>query len=254
MRKLLISTLAGLGALMGVQATAIAAEAVELPEVSFSHEGPFGTYDRAAAQRGFQVFEQVCSACHSAKYLAFRNLADLGYNEDEIKAIAAKKQVQDGPDDNGDMFMRPAVASDRWPSPYANEKQARASNGGAYPPDLSLMAKARLGGEHYIYALLTGYTEPPAGMEVRPGMYYNAYFPGHQIGMPPPLAADMVPYGDGTPATVEQMTHDVATFLTWLAEPKMEERKQTGIKVILFLIALTIVFYVAKRRIWARIH
>ncbi|HAE49621.1 MAG TPA: cytochrome c1, partial [Tistrella mobilis] len=133
MRKLLISTLAGLGALMGVQATAIAAEAVELPEVSFSHEGPFGTYDRAAAQRGFQVFEQVCSACHSAKYLAFRNLADLGYNEDEIKAIAAKKQVQDGPDDNGDMFMRPAVASDRWPSPYANEKQARASNGGAYP-------------------------------------------------------------------------------------------------------------------------
>ena len=137
-------------------------------------------------------------------------------NEDEIKAIAARKQVEDGPDGNGDMFQRPAAASDAWPSPYANDNQARASNGGALPPDLSLLAKARLGGEHYIYALLTGYHEPPEGVEVRPGLYYNPYFPGHQIGMPPPLANDMVPYGDNTPATVQQMSHDVSVFLTWL--------------------------------------
>ncbi|GGB24030.1 cytochrome c [Tistrella bauzanensis] len=255
MRKAILSTLAGLGLLAGVAGSAHAAGPTEaLPDVSFSHEGVFGSYDRAAAQRGFQVFEQVCSACHSAKYLTFRNLADLGYNEDEIKAIAAKKQVEDGPDENGDMFQRPAAASDAWPSPYANDNQARASNGGALPPDLSLLAKARLGGEHYIYALLTGYHEAPAGVEVRPGLYYNKYFPGHMIGMPPPLANDMVPYGDNTPATVQQMSHDVSVFLTWLAEPKMEERKQMGIKSILFLLALTILFYVVKRRIWARIH
>jgi ubiquinol-cytochrome c reductase cytochrome c1 subunit len=237
-----------------VPAPARAAEEVAVPDADFAFEGIFGTFDQAALQRGFQVYEGVCSTCHGLRLVAFRNLEALGYNEDEIKAIAADYQVEDGPNDQGEMFMRDAIPSDRFPPPFPNEQAARAANGGAYPPDLSLMAKKRAGGPEYIAALLHGYGEPPADFNLMPGMYYNEYFPGHQIAMPEILFADSVSYADGTPATVEQMAHDVAAFLMWTAEPKLEERKQTGIKVILFLLVFTGLMYAVKRKVWADVH
>lgn len=257
MRKAVLSSLAAVGCLLGIAAAsapALAAEGTALPEGEWSHKGIFGTFDRAAAQRGFKVFEQVCSSCHSAKYLHFRNLTDLGFSQEEVKAIAAKHQVEDGPDDNGEMFMRDAEAKDSFPAPFPNEAAARVANGGALPPDLSLMVKARLGEENYVRALMLGYEDAPVDFKLPVGKYYNAYFPGHSIGMPPPLAEGLVEYDDGTEATPEQMADDVTTFLAWVAEPKMEERKQTGIKAILFLLVLTGVFILAKRRIWAKLH
>ncbi len=243
------------------------------PSRDWSFSGIFGTYDQAELQRGFQVFRNVCAACHSMDLMAFRNLADLGYNDDEIKAIAAEYLVQDGPDDAGDMFDRPATPADHWPSPFPNDKAAAAANGGAVPPDLSLIAKARgSGGDSalrisllqpagfplgadYLYGLLTGYEEtPPADVSIPEGKYYNHYFPGHAISMAPPLAEGSVDYGDGTPATVEQMAHDVSVFLNWIAEPELNERKNLGIKVMLFLIVLTIMLYALKRKIWSDIH
>lgn len=242
------------------QTTSVAGEqemghdAPELKDEAWPHEGFFGTFDRAALQRGFKVYEEVCHGCHSAKYLTFRSLGDLGFNEDEVKALAAKYEVQDGPDDSGEMFQRPARASDVIPPPFPNDNAARAANGGALPPDLSLMVKARLDGDNYMYSLLTGYEDPPAGEELAPGQYYNAYYPGHKIGMPPPLTPDQVTFDDGTSATVDQMTRDVTQFLSWLAEPKMEERKQMGIKVMIFLIIITVLLYLYKRKIWADVH
>ncbi|HEX2529750.1 MAG TPA: cytochrome c1 [Geminicoccus sp.] len=229
-------------------------DTVELKEEDWPHAGVFGTYDRAALQRGFKVYEEVCHGCHAAKYLTFRSLADIGFNEDEVKAIAAKYEVQDGPDDAGDMFQRPARASDRMPAPFPNDNAARAANGGALPPDLSLMAKARQDGDNYLYSLLTGYADPPPGEEVAEGQYYNTYFPGHKIGMPPPLSPDQVTYDDGTTASVDQMSRDVTQFLSWLAEPKMEERKQTGIKVMLFLLILSVLLYFYMRKVWSDVH
>ena len=223
-------------------------------DVSWPHEGVFGTFERAAAQRGFQVYREVCSGCHGVDYIAFRNLTDIGFSEDQVRALASEYTVTDGPNDDGEMFEREALPSDRIPSPYANEGQARAANGGALPPDLSLITKARADGTDYLYSLMRGYTEPPGGEEAPPGMYYNGYFPGHWIAMPPPLNEDGVTYADGTPATVEQMAHDVATFLTWAAEPRLEERKQTGLKVMLFLIVMTGLLYATKRKIWADLH
>ena len=234
--------------------TATAAEGVAIPAQEWSHSGIFGTYDRAAAQRGLQVYRASCAACHSLDRIAFRNLADLGYSEDEIKAMAAEATVIDGPDDDGEMFEREGLASDYFPAPFPNSKAAAAANGGAVPPDLSLMAKARFGGADYIYALLVGYEDPPADFEMLEGLSYNAYFPGHQIAMAPPLFEGGVEYADGTEATVEQMAHDVAVFLSWTAEPEMEERKQTGLKVILFLLVLTGLLYAVKRKVWADIH
>jgi ubiquinol-cytochrome c reductase cytochrome c1 subunit len=231
-----------------------AGEATPPMKMAWQHAGPFGTFDRLAAQRGFQVFENVCHACHAAKYLSFRSLADLGFSDDEVKAIAAKYTVMDGPNDQGEMFERPARPSDRMPSPYPNEQASRAANGGAYPPDLSLIVKAREGGEDYLYSLLVGYEDPPADVTVPDGMYYNHYFPGHMIAMPPPLSEGILEYQDGTSATPEQMARDVAVFLTWLAEPKLEARKQTGLKVMLFLLVLTGLTYAYKRRIWANLH
>ncbi|MBM3559490.1 MAG: cytochrome c1 [Alphaproteobacteria bacterium] len=211
----------------------------------------FGKFDEAATQRGLQVYLEVCSSCHGLRLVAYRNLVDLGYTEEQVKAIAARFQVQDGPNDAGDMFDRPGRPSDRFVSPFANEQAARASNGGALPPDLSLTAKAKLGGPDYIYAVLTGYAPPPAGFELGEGMNYNAYFPGHQIAMPAPLTADGVTYADGTKATVEQMAWDVSNFLIWTAEPKLEERRKVGLKVVLFLLGLAVVLYAAKLRMWA---
>ncbi|WP_420403630.1 cytochrome c1 [Nisaea sp.] len=241
-------------ALGGTQPAGAAGEAVALPKQDWSFNGIFGTIDRAAAQRGLQVYREVCATCHSLDYIAFRNLTDLGYSEDEVKAIAAEYEVQDGPDDEGEMFFRPGTPADRFPAPFANEKAARASNGGAYPPDLSLIVDARAGFEDYIYGVLTGYEEAPADVTLMAGMSYNKYFPGHQIAMAQPLYEDGVTYADGTKASVEQMAKDVTTFLAWAAEPNMEARKQTGIAVILFLIVLSGLFYASKRKIWANVH
>jgi ubiquinol-cytochrome c reductase cytochrome c1 subunit len=224
------------------------------PHQEWSFNGVFGTYDRAALQRGYQVYKEVCAACHPVKHLAFRDLAEIGYSEDEVKGIAAQVQVTDGPNDSGEMYQRPARPSDPIPGPFPNDQAARAANNGALPPDLSLITKAREGGADYVYAMPTGYKDAPAGFKVIEGAYYNEYFSGHQIKMPPPLSPDQVKYADGTPATVPQMTHDVVTFLSWAAEPNLEQRHRIGFKVILFLIVATGVFYAAKRRIWSRVH
>ena len=225
-----------------------------LPRQQWSFDGVFGTYDRASAQRGFQVYKEVCSVCHPVKHLYFRNLTEIGYSEDEVKAIAAGYQVTDGPNDQGQMFQRPGRPSDPIPGPFPNDQAARAANNGALPPDQSLIVKARPGGPNYIYGILTGYKEPPAGFKLLDGMNYNEYFPGHQIAMPPPLSDNAVTFADGTPATVPQMAHDVTTFLTWAAEPNLDDRHRTGFKVIMFLIVAAGVFYAAKRKIWAAIH
>jgi ubiquinol-cytochrome c reductase cytochrome c1 subunit len=230
---------------------ALAAGGAPTPKnVDFSFDGPFGTFDRAAAQRGFQVYREVCASCHGAKYLAFRNLLDLGYSEDMAKAIAAEYQITDGPDDFGDMFERPGKLSDYQPDPFPNDNAARASNGGAMPPDLSVIVKARAGGAPYIYSLLVGYDEPPVDEELRAGQYWNTYFDGHKIAMPQPLYDDQVEYADGTAATVEQMSHDVTTFLAWLAEPAMEDRKRMGLGFMLFMSVFTVLLYLTNKRIW----
>jgi ubiquinol-cytochrome c reductase cytochrome c1 subunit len=245
--------LTGLG-LVSAAAPARAAEEAVPIQRSWNHDGFFGTYDRGAAQRGLQVYREVCSACHGLKYVAFRNLEALGFTEDEVSAIAAEYQVADGPNDEGDMVERPAKASDHFPSPYPNDEAGRFANGGALPPDLSLITKAREDGTNYIYSLLQGYEEPPAGEEGLEGLYYNAYFPNHWIAMPPPLSDDQVSYADGSSTSIEQMASDLAVFLTWTAEPTLEERKRTGLKVILFLVILTGLLYATKRKIWAHVH
>lgn len=222
-------------------------------EVEWPFEGVFGTVDRQAAQRGYQVYKEVCASCHAMKYKSFRNLEEIGFSEAEVKAIAASYTVKDGPNDAGDMFERPGRPSDRFPSPFANEKAARAANGGAYPVDQSLIIKARHDGANYIYSLLTGYQPAPSDMKMNAGMNYNPYFPGMQIAMAAPLADGQVTYADGTKATVDQMARDVVVFLQWSAEPEMEERKQMGVKVLLFLFVMTGLLYVAKRRIWSHI-
>ena len=229
-------------------------EAKTPPHQQWSFEGVFGTYDRAEMQRGFQVYKEVCSVCHPVKHLFFRDLEDLGYSEDEVKAIASTYEVTDGPNDQGQMYQRPARPSDPIPGPFPNDLAARAANNGALPPDLSMIVKAREGGPDYVFGLLTGYKDPPAGFNLLPGMYYNEYFPGHQIAMPPPLSDNAVTFADGTSATVPQMAHDVVTFLAWAAEPNLEPRHRTGFKVMLFLVVAAGVFYAAKRKIWAVIH
>lgn len=225
-----------------------------LPHQSWSFDGPFGTYDRAALQRGFQVYTEVCSNCHSLNLLAYRDLAALGYNDDQIKTIAAQKEVTDGPNDAGEMFQRPARPSDHFVPPFPNDQANRAAHNGALPPDQSLIIKARPGGADYVYAILTGYRDPPAGEKLPDNQYYNLFFPGNHIAMPPPLSDDIVTYGDGTKATVQQEAHDIVTFLTWASEPNMEDRKRTGAKVMIFLVVMTGVLYLAKRKIWAEVH
>ena len=254
MRKLVTTFAFAAGILVGAQAQA-AGEAATPPKLDWSFNGLFGTYDQASLQRGYQVYKEVCAACHSMRLVSFRHLEALGYTEDEVKAFASEYEVTDGPNDDGEMFDRPARPSDRFPSPYPNDNAARGSNGGALPPDFSLITKARAGGPDYIHALLTGYKEAPAGVELGTGMYYNEYFPGQQIAMAPPLADEMVTYADGQPKpTLDQLSRDVAHFLNWASEPELEQRKQTGWKVIIFLLVFTILAYVTKRRIWADVH
>ncbi len=231
-----------------------AGEAHEPEPQDWSFNGFFGAFDKAQLQRGFQIYSQVCSGCHSLKFVAYRHLEGLGYNEAEIKAIAAETQVEGGPDDSGDMFMRPGVPADFITGPYDNENQARAFNGGALPPDLSLITKARHGGPDYIYALLTGYESAPESFELATGMNYNSFFLGSQIAMFSPLADGVVEYADGTPANVEQLAADVTAFLTWAGEPRLEDRKRIGFKVVIFLLILSGLLYAAKRRVWSTLH
>ena len=245
----------GLGLIAGASPALAAGGEIELPNTRFSFDGLFGHFDRASAQRGFQVYKEVCSACHAMHLLSYRNLRQLGLSEAEVAGIAATVQVMDGPNDEGQMVERPGRASDRFHSPFPNEQAARSANNGAYPPDLSVITKAREGGADYIHALLTGYGDPPAGMHIADGMHYNKYFAGHQIAMPPPITSDgQVEYHDGTKATVDQMVTDVSQFLTWAAEPELEQRKAMGVKIILFLTVLGGLAYAVKRRVWADVH
>jgi len=253
MKKILL-TLALLSTALGGYALA-SNDGQRLPKhVPWAFSGPFGTVDKQAAQRGLQVYKEVCSACHGLKRVAFRNLEEIGFSEAEVKALAASYQVKDGPNDDGDMFDRPGKPSDYFPSPYPNENAARAANNGAAPPDLSLIVKARQDGGNYLYSLLTGYEDPPADVHLVAGQSYNPYFPGGALAMPKPLSDDQVSYEDGTKASVDQMAHDVVTFLQWAAEPEMEHRKEMGLKVLIFLFVFSVFAYLAKRNIWRKVH
>jgi len=224
---------------------------------SWSFTGPFGVYDNAQLQRGFLVYKTICANCHSMRLLSYRNLGESGgpeFSPEEVNAIANEVQVTDGPNDKGEMFQRPARPSDPFHSPFANDAAARVANRGALPPDLSVMAKARPGGPDYIHALLTGYRPAPAGFQLAPGMQYNVAFPGHQVAMPPPLFDGAVKYTDGTKPTVDNYARDVAAYLMWAAEPKLEERHKLGARVIIYLIAFAVIMFLAKRTIWARLH
>jgi ubiquinol-cytochrome c reductase cytochrome c1 subunit len=247
---LAVAMLAGMG---GSSAWA-QAEAPTPPKQRWSFEGPFGAFDLAAAQRGFQVYSEVCATCHSMQYLHYRDLAGIGLTAEQIKAVAAAVTVPQGTDDQGAPKDGPATPADQFRSPFPNEKAARAALNGALPPDLSLIVNAREGHADYVYAILTGYGEPPADMQMQSGMNYNKYFAGNQIAMPPPLSDDRVTYADGTKATVDQMAHDVVTFLTWTANPEMVQRKQIGWRVVLYLMLLTGLTYAVKRKVWADVH
>jgi cytochrome c1 len=259
---------ASLGA-MGTMASAQEADAPPLQHWSFA--GPFGTYDTAQLQRGFKVYREVCSNCHSIKLLSFRNLAEPGgpeFTEPQATTIAATFQVTDGPNDEGQMFQRPGRISDSFPPPFANDQAARAALGGKLPPDMSVLAKARSyergfpwfiidaftmyqeDGPDYIHAILTGYTDAPSGFTLPPGGQYNKYFPGHAIGMPKPLSDGQVEYTDGTPATVDQYGKDVAAFLMWAAEPTLDARHRLGFQVMIFLIMFAGLLYFTKKRVW----
>ena len=231
-----------------------AGEAKNPENQDWHFEGIFGTFDRASAQRGLQVYLEVCAGCHSLKQVAYRNLEELGFTEEEVKVIAANFEVTDGPNDEGEMFERTAIPSDKFVSPFPNQAAARAANNGANPPDLSLQVMAHLGGADYTYALLTGYEDSASDVEVPDGSNYNPYFRGSFIAMPTPLFKDGVEYTDGTAATVDQMAWDVVNFMHWAAAPEMEERKKMGFKIVLFLIILSAILYAAKRKMWLNLH
>ncbi len=251
-RKIVISILIILSGATSAYATT--GRAKELQKLVWPFEGFFGTVDRQAAQRGAQVYFEVCSACHGLDHLYYRNLKNIGFSEAEIKEIASKYTVVDGPNDGGEMFERPARIHDLFVNPYPNEQAARAANGGAHPPDLSLIIKSRHDGANYLYSLLTGYEEPPQDFKLMPGLNYNPYFEGGQLAMPAPLSEDQVTYMDSTPATVARMSEDVAIFLQWAAEPEMEHRKSMGLKVMVYLVIFTVFFYVVKKKFWSKIQ
>ena len=231
------------------------AEVRKPPAQAWSFNGVFGTFDRPALRRGLQVYTELCAACHSLRLVYYRHLQSVGFSEEEIKTLAGEFEVEDGPNDDGEMFTRPAKPTDPFVSPFPNAQAARAANAGSLPPDLSVMTKARKGGEDYLHAVLTGYRdEAPAGVEVMEGLFFNEYFSGQQIAMPPPLADGAVEYADGTKATVQQMSADVVTFLSWAAEPSLEDRKRLGIKTLLFLLVLTAMLYALKRKVWSDVH
>jgi len=227
----------------------------EFMKNNWSFEGVFGTFDRASLQRGYQVYQEVCSGCHSVQHLSYRNLSEKGgpeFSPDEAKAIAAQFEVTDGPNEDGEMFTRPARLSDKFVSPFPNVKAAAAANGGAYPPDMSVLAKARKGGANYIYSLLMGYEEAPAGYELDDGVYYNKYMPGQKIKMAEPISDGAVEYADGTETTKAQIAKDVTTFLVWAADPHLEARHKMGFKVFFYLIVLLTLVYLSKQKVWSR--
>lgn len=234
---------------------ASAGNSVTPPKQKWSFEGMNGSFDRAAAQRGFLVYSKVCAACHSLDLLRFDKLKGLGLTPAEVSALAATFEVKNKtPNEAGEMFTRKGEGKDHFPNPYPNEQAARAANNGAFPPNLSIITKARFGGANYVYALLTGYNHSvPEGITIPDGLYYNPYMDGGKIAMPPPLSEGLVTYEDGTEATVEQMAKDVTTFLAWASEPTMEHRKSLGINVLLYLIFVTGLFYAAMRKIWANL-
>jgi len=263
-------------ALVAIATPALAAgEAPHIERQQWSFSGPFGFFDRAQLQRGFKIYRENCSACHGLKFVAFRNLAEDGgpsFTEEQAKQIASEYTVIDGPNEDGDMYERPAILADRFPSPFPNEEAARAANGGAYPPDFSLLAKARAAhrgfpwfvfdiftqyqenGPDYIYSLLNGYEEDPEGVEVPAGQYYNhSFLAGKFISMAPPLYDEAVEYTDGTPMTTDQYARDVAAFMMWAAEPHLEERKKIGFRVMVFLIVFAGMLYFTKKKLWRNV-
>tara|TARA_B100001540_G_scaffold297295_1_gene299771 strand:+ start:892 stop:1671 length:780 start_codon:yes stop_codon:yes gene_type:complete len=234
-----------------------AAEKTDLIKINWSFNGLFGKFDRGSLQRGYQVYSEVCAACHSMKYLSYRNLSEKGgpeFSVEQAKAIAASFEITDGPNADGEMFTRPGKLSDKFLMPYENDKAAQAANGGAYPPDMSVLVKARGGGANYIYSLLLGYEDPPSGMTLDDGVYYNKYMYGNQIKMAAPLSEGLIEYGDGTEASIEQMSKDVTTFLMWAAEPHLEARHRLGFKAIVYLIILTALVYFSMKKIWSRVE
>ncbi len=240
-----------------IQNHSFSAETHKFLKTEWTFKGLFGKYDRASLQRGYQVYTEVCAACHSMQYLSYRNLAEPGgpeFSEQEVKVIAASFEVLDGPNSDGEMFMRPAKLSDKFVMPYDNVEASKAANGGAYPPDMSVLAKARKGGADYIYSLLLGYDDPPADIKLDDGVYYNKYMYGNKIKMSAPLSDDLIEYSDGTKATKEQMAKDITTFLMWSAEPHLETRHKTGFRVIVYLIILSILVYFTMKKIWSRVE
>ena len=233
------------------------AEKVKLLKQDWSFKGITGKFDRAALQRGYQVYTEVCASCHSMRLLSYRNLGEEGgpeFSVEQVKAIAANFEIEDGPNEEGEMFMRPGRPSDKFASPYPNIQAATAANGGAYPPDMSVLVKSRKGGADYIYSVLMGYEDPPADFKLDEGVYYNKYMEGKKIKMSNPLSEGIVTYADGTKATEIQMAKDITTFLTWSAEPHLEARHKTGVRVIIFLIILTVLVYLSMQRLWSRIN
>ena len=231
-------------------------EKVELLKIDWSFKGVTGKFDRASLQRGYQVYTEVCASCHSMNLVSYRNLGEPGgpeFSVEQVKAIAANFEVEDGPNSDGEMFTRPGRPSDKFVSPYPNVQAATAANGGAYPPDMSVLVKARKGGSDYIYSVLMGYEDPPAGFELEDGVYYNKYMDGQKIKMSNPLSEGIVTYADGTQTSQAQMAKDVTTFLTWTAEPHLETRHKMGVKVIIFLTIFTLLVYLSMKRIWSRI-
>jgi len=228
----------------------------DLLKVDWSFAGLTGKFDRSSLQRGYQVYKEVCSSCHSMKYLSYRNLGQKGgpeFSLEEVKAIAASYEIEDGPNSEGEMFTRPGRPSDHFKNPYPNDNASIAANGGAYPPDMSVLVKARTGGANYIYSILLGYKEKPRDFALEDGVYYNKYMDGKKIKMMSPLSDDLIEYSDGTNATVDQMAKDVTTFLTWAAEPHLEARHKTGTKVIIYLILLATLVYLSMKKLWSRV-
>ncbi len=255
--NIFLRTLSILIILFGYSFNSYAAEKVDYLKTEWSFKGLFGKFDRSALQRGYQVYTEVCSSCHSMKYLSYRNLAEEGgpeFSLEQAKAIAASFEVIDGPNSDGEMFTRPGRLPDKFVMPYENVKAAQAANGGAYPPDMSVLVKARGGGVDYIYSLLQGYEDPPLGVTLDEGVYYNKFMYGNKIKMANPLSDGLVEYGDGTDASVEQMSKDVTTFLMWAAEPHLEARHRMGFKAIVYLIILTVLVYFSMKRIWSGIE
>ncbi len=236
--------------------SALSAEKVELMKTDWTFKGLLGKFDRASLQRGYQVYNEVCASCHSMQYLSYRNLMEEGgpeFTEEQAKAIAANFVVTDGPNSDGEMFERPAKLSDKFVMPYPNEKAAQAANGGAYPPDMSVLAKARKGGVDYLYSVLLGYEDPPSNIQLDEGVYYNKFMYGNKIKMPKILEDNLIEYTDGTLASEEQMAKDVVTFLMWSAEPHLEARHKMGFRALIYLTILTVLVYFSMKKIWSRV-